>query len=386
MTDVWRNDEDDEPTVLAILDMIMLVVLNLDISKDMMQSLRVPLQVADDCAEIIRLKFPESMNTRPYLRWILVKAAEFGCRGEKGLTDPFTELLQNVEDFPGKYVSYSDWIRTLIYVPRGIENPGWFMPEAPPEANQPVLAALNSAELLQDFPTQALCYKLLILRSKQPQKLFHDLLHLQGRVQGDREGCLRTRLTSYLACKERAEQDSLLKDLKKTSDWNDHRVLRDPYLYWARDSITRALTRRTGGPNSTVLGPHTEAAYFRWLPQNIKASMEDQYGPRTHATTAHDTNSDDRQFNTNMSSDPKTSRGATSVQIGMEDDPDITIRLHGNSESRSRSEKPTRQDKDRSDRYPRASRDHQDSGATVIRGPTIEREVITHYRDIDHGM
>jgi hypothetical protein len=386
MTDLWRNDEDDESTILALLDMIMSVVLHLDISKDMLDSLRVPLQIANDCADIIRLKYPESMNARPYLRWVLVKAAEFGCLGKRGLTDPFVELLQNVEDFPGKYFSYSDWIRTLIYVPRGIENPGWFMPQASTEANEPLLAALNSAALLQDYPTQALCYRLLILRSNQPQTLFQELEHLQGRVQGDREGCLRTRLTSYLVYKERAEQDSLLQKLRTIKEWEDHRIIRDPYLYWARDSIMRALTRRSRGPNITIPGPKVDTAYMEWLPKKVKAAIEEQYGVRTQATSWRRTAIDDHRPSGKPSRAPTSSRPATSVQIDSKHEQKTAVKSHEEMKHKSGSKPVVSKVNDRKSWQSHEPGAQEPEKTNVIRGATIEREVITHYRDIDHGM
>jgi hypothetical protein len=73
--------------------------------------------------------------------------------------------------------------------------------------------ALGLATQMQDYDTQALCLKLLILRSQDPTSLFKQLCQLQNHTQGDSEEHLHTCLASYLIFKDKESQKQLLVEL-----------------------------------------------------------------------------------------------------------------------------------------------------------------------------
>jgi hypothetical protein len=116
----------------------------------------------------------------------LVKAAGSSLKEEGSLAsashDPFEHLETVFDNYPAIYYNLRTWTWLPIYFPLGSEVPNWLVPEVGHGANDPVHMALRLATQLQDYVTQVLCLKLLILRSQDATKLFEQLGHLQKSV------------------------------------------------------------------------------------------------------------------------------------------------------------------------------------------------------------
>lgn len=263
-TGTWRRFITyDESTCVALLDIYvthgLLSWFTIKKNSNLEQTL---IGSADTCAEQIKSKYPLAMRSRPYLRWILLKSAVLGSKGLNGLTDPHSAMDNRCKNFPGLIIHLSSDF-TSFYVPKNAENPGWYLPEAPAQANAPLHAVVKASEQLHDLVTQVLAHRLLIWRSGSPLPLLQNLCLWQKEKQGDERGRLETLVSSYLACDDRTSREWLLAQLKNTDDWTGESQLRDPVLYLARDSMQRELAHSLHG---TQPGLRTEdRRYYQWL-------------------------------------------------------------------------------------------------------------------------
>lgn len=269
VTEMWRFGAHDESTCVALLDIHVANSLERWFVKEDLEDRKMTSAYADACAEDLRLNFPQAMRSRPYLRWILLKSAELGCRSLRGLTDPYSALEKNCKNFPGLVV-HRRGIPSSFYIPSISENPGWCFPEAPAQSNAPLHAVVMASEQLHDLATQALAYRLLAWRSAQPLAIFQKLASLQNDKQGDSQGRLETLLSSYLACEGRASREWLLAQLKETDDWTGHLQLRNPLLYFARDVTQRAIERSLHGINTSEDLRTTDFRYYPWLTDRLQ--------------------------------------------------------------------------------------------------------------------
>lgn len=273
------NEDYDISTVLAHLDILMYMILEVELTKDNLKSMQASLGDAKALAERIQQLHPDAMKTRPFLRWIIAKSAETRCKEDNNLADSFRELFEYLGNFAGLAFYRREWIKLPVYVPQAAEDPRWTIPDLPPEANIPVLMTLKVAKQLQDYPTQVMCYKLLILGSQEPKKYFDELAYLQKTVQGDYESHLHNSLSRYLTCKDSTDRQLLLNEIKQSKDWTKEGVLRDPEIYWARDFVQRALERQLDGRNSAIPLRESPQVYFRLLPDHVQHFVRQNAGP-----------------------------------------------------------------------------------------------------------
>jgi hypothetical protein len=192
---------------------------------------------AQSLAALIIENHPESMKTRPFMKWMLVKAAESGFKEKGSLAkEPhksFEYLESFLDNYPGISYNLRTWTWLPIYFPLGLEIPSWQIPELDHGANDPIHMALTLATQRQDYVTQVLCLKLLISRSQDPTKLYERLGHLQKSVQQDRDEYLHTCLSSYLICEDTTSQKRLLAELREFDDWTES------WAYLPRETMHR---------------------------------------------------------------------------------------------------------------------------------------------------
>ncbi|KAJ0106795.1 hypothetical protein J7T55_001319 [Diaporthe amygdali] len=237
LIDDWVLKKEDESMNLAQLELLLQPA----------QPRSLFLDKATSRAEAIMAYSPPAMKSRPFIRWIIAKAADT-LSGENGSAgDPWLAYKTHLQDFPGMVWPSPGWLVPCLYVPRNNENPGWVQSEVSQIMKEPLHLALNLAKELKDYKSQAACYKLLICHSKDPTQLFEELAHLQKSRQGEQNVHLETLLTSYLICKDRPAKERLLQEFEQTDDWGEATM-----LYWARDFIQRAVKRSLGGPKSTA--------------------------------------------------------------------------------------------------------------------------------------
>lgn len=272
--DTWRSHTHDESTCVALLDIH--VAHGLEawfITQEDLDHKKSTIKSADTWAEEIRSKYPQAMRSRSYLRWILLKSAELGCKSLQGLTNPHSALENSCKSFPGQTL-YCKGTLNAFYIPKDSENPGWCLPEAPVQPNAPVHAVLKASEQLQDLSTQAMTYRLIALRSASPLHIFQKLASLQKSESGDSYGRMETLLSSYLSCEERTSKQWLFAQLKDTDDWTGNYQLRDPLIFFARDCVQRAIDRNLHGTHAVSTLRTESWRYYQWLPVPLQRFID----------------------------------------------------------------------------------------------------------------
>lgn len=261
--DDWILYERDESTILAQLDILVELSLHVEssIRGDVIEWLQ---PEAQSLVEEIMEKHPESMKSRPFTRWIVMKAAGIGLEQEDHpITGPHTPFGY-LENYPG-YVPSQRWPNLPIYIPREFETPVWMPSEFPPQKEAPLVMALDTATQMKDYRTQVLCLKLFILRSQDPTDLFEQLKHLQKGIQGDSQEYLQTCLSSYLICRDKPSQKQLLAEFQDFDDWSESWLLRDAKVYFAKHFIERVLTAKLSDRRSLPPLRRPAMNYYNWL-------------------------------------------------------------------------------------------------------------------------
>jgi len=264
----WVPDDGDEGTYLAQLDM--LVAMMMHASKPKWQR-----EAAKSLVRDLAHGRPDSMGTRPVMEWMLAKAFEssFTDEGNGSIVDPFAYLSY----YPGMVLKRNGRISLPIYVPFDFEVPGWSVPDAPKEARAAVEMTLSQATQLQDYSTQALCLKLLIMQTPHdPSELFAQLGDLQKSV-GDKDGYLRTLLSSYLACRGKEAEMRLLAELKQLPSWTESNVLRDAHVHLAKQQMERVLTAKRDGRRTFPPLSRSSMTYYPWLSEDALQFLQMQY-------------------------------------------------------------------------------------------------------------
>lgn len=279
--DNWNLKERDQSTTLAQLDILTSMILHLNLPERGFGQMEWIPRDAQILAELIMNKSPDSMTSRPFLSWLVVKATTTPVTqqpddGDRAAHHP-TEMFR---DWPGLSIAFPGWIWLPIYVPLGKEVPPWVRPEIPQVANDPIRLVLTTAMRTHDYALQVLCLTVLILRSQQPQKLFDQLCELQKSTQGDMEGYLSTCLSRYLIDRDKQSQKQLLFELKEMDDWASGFELRAPFCYLAKNHIQSALSIIIKGRDHMQPPTRVSLNYFPWLPDRTISFLGNEFGPK----------------------------------------------------------------------------------------------------------
>jgi hypothetical protein len=274
--DNWILHERDESTTLAQLDILTSMILDLNLPDQGFGQMEWLQRDSQVLAEFIMNTYPDSMTSRPFLRWIVLKAAGAALTQQLDVDSAAHHPNEMFIDWPGCFLTFPGWIWLPIYIPRGTEIPPWTRPEIPETANDPIRLALTLATQLSDYTIQSLCLKVLILRCQQPQQLISQLCDLQKSSQGDMEGYLWTYLSRYLIDRDKQSQKRLLSELKEFENWNRNYELRSPLCYLVKDCLERALfTSINGRDQAPPLAVGLN--FYPWLPDD--AFLRREYVP-----------------------------------------------------------------------------------------------------------
>jgi len=261
----WEVEEFDESTTLALLEMVSFFVLARDLDRDSSPRAFEPcMEHGTRLVESLIQNSPESLRSRAFSRWLAAKAAIIGSKDRVGPSSPSAFLY----GCPGLQIKQGIGVNIPIYVPLCAEKPTWNVPDTTPERNEALAVALRTAKYLQDYETQALCLKHLIMQSKDPRQLLGELCHLQSSVQDDKDGYIRTCLSKFLVCSDANSQGFLAEELTKF-DRDQIRIGPNPSppytnltLHWASSTIQASLSPRPARSD--------EPPYYNQLPEYIQ--------------------------------------------------------------------------------------------------------------------
>lgn len=251
-TDFWGRIKEDwltgNPEVsvyLALLDLSSSMVMMLISYKGAAEWAREALEFADELGEKVMELWPEQTGTRPYLMWLVAKAAT--AVFQKGVTSDGTyEGAPCFASEPGLVILpiSNTMIPALpFYIPIKAENPGWSVPAMPPFAERTLRVVYGIAKGLENYALQAACICELAIRSEKPSTLMDELAEVQ-RVQGDLYGRLETCLAKYLVCQDEESKLTLRHELASFGYWEDVTYLSNfqALLVATRDVQLRALS------------------------------------------------------------------------------------------------------------------------------------------------
>lgn len=271
------------------------MILNLNLSERSFAQMEWLEKDSQILAELVMNKYPASMNSRPFLKWLVIKAATLPITQQPGIDRRVHHPEFMFRDWPGFSIASRSWFSLPIYVPTRTEIPSWNRPEIPETANEPIRLALSMAIQLHDYALQVLCIKVLILRSQQPQKLFEQLCKLQESTQEDVEGYLSTCLSRYLVDRDKQAQKKLLSELKELDDWVSDYDLRSPPVYLAKSYIQDALTQIIKGRDYVAPPNQFHTSYYTWLADktrltvtnNLSSDVPSSQLPRDERSSSH---------------------------------------------------------------------------------------------------
>ncbi|KAI3316724.1 hypothetical protein HD806DRAFT_516885 [Xylariaceae sp. AK1471] len=395
----WTNAtaEYDTPTFLALLDILTSLVSRDDYS-DIVPSI---LTVATQVARSVISNDANAMKTRPFTEWILTECENAQMGG-------FCQLERqeyHLDISPG--VHYRRSRRNLVqYAPYKTETPGWVCEDGPPELLNSARLALRTSTELGDYQTQAKALQQLILLSANPFKEFEELGTLQKLSQGDNFNLSETLATKYLLSNDDKSKKRLRDELAGqwsipgfSSGFSAHQL-------WVLSMIRYALARDDVEAECALR--EAEGWYENSSPQFIEyvnKKMPTQPYARwsgNKAQTARsvpaDRRNNQRKFSVSPGPEPQPSFG---LGVKAEDIEDSVHERQTIQKGGGRWAASTGPSNDWSGRTPMrtfgetrvridnvmsspAASPSRLSPPRTIRGPTIEREVITHYRGIEY--
>lgn len=254
--DDWRLDAYDETTELALLDMFTTLLLKMyhDDGSDRghFPAGKRCLQATKELATHIMKNDPESMRSRPFLRYSLAQVSIQIWERQAWRTN-----LATTSDLSGLFLWQRDCNFELdIYVPEpGEQIPSpdyWRIQNVPTKA---LTVIRNAARDLGDYRLEADCLKHLAVVVEDPTQHLRDLGQLQEHVQHDGEGYLKTLLASYLLAPptHESKQQFLSSLLAVDQLANRCGIEISPNLLWAKAMITARVMDCSPLENSWVV-------------------------------------------------------------------------------------------------------------------------------------
>lgn len=272
----------DESTLLALVDLFTTIVLNLFNHAEDQLLLKKYLVCASAFAEDVMTEHPRYTKTRPFLQFIVAQSS-ISLRTISGGQFAYNYL----DDFPG-LTGFSYELELPCYVPVRKENPGWNPPDLPESSIAPLEMALEASTGLDDYRTQVLCLKALAVRSREPSRLFEELIRVQKMIQQDMDGHLTTCLSRYLVSNDRDSKEALLGELNRFGWWHETSKLLRPDKGCARDIIQQALS--VSHQNHASKSVEAGFRHYNWLPDSFqnfiaKHMLPEQIPPPRHSAT-----------------------------------------------------------------------------------------------------
>ncbi|KAI1103136.1 hypothetical protein F4804DRAFT_311149 [Jackrogersella minutella] len=202
----WSCTATNASTTLALLDVLMsLAAYELENSTENDSYIEALMKHSMPLALSIIETDPDSMKSRSFIRWMLLRA-QFA--DNKGPHYAYS-YGAHFESWPG-IVFRSKRLQLPQYIPLHVENPGWVLNGAAAKFERPVRMAKNISRELGDYQTEAMALQRLIVLSGKPDNEFEELCNLQKRSQGDICGYSKTLVSKYLI----SNTENLRQDLK----------------------------------------------------------------------------------------------------------------------------------------------------------------------------
>ncbi|ROW09268.1 hypothetical protein VPNG_05869 [Cytospora leucostoma] len=284
--DDWMDEDYDESTTLALLDLFTTSVLQDVFGELTDQRNLLCLDYAHRLAGSVLKNDPQNTRSRPFIQWIIAKAA---FQLKKTHVSEWTSYLKG---FPGLLLRQGNGIQIPIYVRHpDTDGPNWqaFLKKTAVTQEPTLEVALKAARFLGDYNLQSLCLKLLVWQSTEPTRYMNDLATLQLDTQQDKEGFLGTLLSRYLVQEPPMSITSFQQDARQLNQVSGGSYVRhgvNASLLWAKSMIRDALlSDRAAEAESSFATRDREsilreelAIYGPRLPEYIKDYIRSKIG------------------------------------------------------------------------------------------------------------
>ncbi|KAI0899780.1 hypothetical protein F4806DRAFT_453875 [Annulohypoxylon nitens] len=205
----WSKKDTDTSTILALLDFfVSYIVYQLENTPGTNDHIEITIRLSEPLAYSIIEHEPENMKSRPFIRWMLVKAHVVDVKGPH-YARSYEKQLHSCSGL----VFYSSKSQLPRYIPQRGENPGWKLDDAELVFERPVRVAVKTARELGDYQTEAIALQRLILLLANPAREFEELCHLQNLIQGDICGYSRTLASKYLISNTNDSKQNLAQEI-----------------------------------------------------------------------------------------------------------------------------------------------------------------------------
>lgn len=271
----WLTGTPDVSVYLALMDLLSVMVMKLISYKMAGKLVTEVLQFADEIGAKLMACWPEQTGTRPYLIWLVAKAAT--AVFQKGSTSDDTyEEAPCSASVPGLVVlpiSNTMMPALPFYIPIDAENPGWSVSAMQPSVERALRLVCGIAKGLENYALQATCICELAIRSREPIALMEELAHVQ-KNQGDLYGRLETCLAKYLVCQSEESKQALSHELASFGYWENVMKLSQ---FQAMLVATRDVQLRALSPTDKMAFKSSISAalpYYNRLPLGLRQDLD----------------------------------------------------------------------------------------------------------------
>jgi hypothetical protein len=294
----WTMDDYDESTYLAILDILIVLVesinaaLRMSSPEAILSTRKKCLDYARNIAASISQNTPESMKSRPYLRWLLVEERLRAELNNKNVSEIETPAFsyKYMEESPGIIV-------TMIasphcsYIPMKGEIPQRQKVEDKPQ--NALQMALRAAQEMNDYRSEVICLRDLISESTDPTKLYTELIHLQRTVQDDQMGYLETCLSKYLFLDGQTATQSLADEITMFCGQSHVTGLAsDPFMEWCLRMIQSSLNYSLKQFTKGRYAQSAAEAHQEELPEDFQKLIATNFSGFESKSTRHESTID----------------------------------------------------------------------------------------------
>ncbi|KAI1776928.1 hypothetical protein F4818DRAFT_363487 [Hypoxylon cercidicola] len=231
------TQENDASTILAIIDILTSFILDELMSAEGNNNLMD--DILDQSAPLVYTiieKYPNSMRSRPFMRWMLAKSRLAHIKSSN-YTD---SLLHTLQSSPGVTIHPK---RTQLprYIPLHAENPGWITDQSAPDINDTARIVVKTSRTLGDYQTECMALRELIHLSAHPAGAFEELGKLQNLTQGDVYNYSKTLVSKYLVCNTEEFRNDLKKEMSRLFSIPNFYSCLSPADSWAMRMMQHTL-------------------------------------------------------------------------------------------------------------------------------------------------
>ena len=252
----WMTHPSDLLTNLALLDILVCLALIAPLSSKTLAGARELVNRGQEIVASITTHHQSALRSRQYAQWILAKIAVTGYQQDDS---SFT--------LPGYFLPKEDALDLRIYIPFRSEIPTPQSPSQRSTYTAKTELALSIARQFEDYQTESMCLKQLIMQSPNPEAVLDELFHFQHGTQNDIHGALRTLLARYPFCLDVISRDQLREQILGLGSCEGLA----PTMQWARSMMLRTLAQTNDEADQQL---RKAGSFYDEVTEDVRMFME----------------------------------------------------------------------------------------------------------------